>query len=131
MKDLAQVIEMELRKASLMGNRLSRRRMIRIAPDGTAWLVLGWRNDAGLARVHEGDDPHIDASDLPDGVEISVWRAPADTVTQIAPPGEQDIRDAMRLMLQCDWIDRCDSADGWRVYMGIARETGGKDRSCL
>ena len=83
---LEEAIALRLRQSRLMGQRLSRRRMIEVDADGRAVLRLGWINDAGLARVEAGDDPQIDMKGLPPGIEVHEWTAPDDTIDALDPP---------------------------------------------
>lgn len=113
---LAQAIAFRLHQATLMGQRLSRRRMVEIDAAGPATLRLGWSNDSALAPVQHGDVPDLDLRDLPRGIEVAEWSAPSDTIDALDPaPTEADIK-AAAASLGCRWVDRGEARDGSLTY---------------
>lgn len=113
---LNQAIAMRQRQAKLMGQRMSRRRMIEIDAEGRATLRLGWLNDVGLTRIEDGDDPTVDMTDMPAGIDVFERTAPDDTVDELHPAPTADEIKAAAGGLGCRHVDRGDCADGTTVY---------------
>jgi hypothetical protein len=121
---LSGAIAKRLSQATLIGWRLSKRRMIEMSASH-AILTLGWLDDRGLFPADGGDQRigdstiSLDLYNLPDGISVDEWSALPDSCDLIEVPTDGDIR-AAAISLGCRYIDRGEQSDGAVIYWMVA-----------